>query len=136
MFKFQCQQHQSIFHVQDGTGGSHFENRLAKAAIEKRHLLSNKMQSFTKIGLLKTLGQSVRCDLWVERCRNVKPVVRSLAQFFSVRQTNVSVRVRVRAPASCPKHMEDKTPAATHSDCMCSTEAIPNYIPRWPPNCG
>ena len=40
---------------QDGTGGSPTENRSAKAVIEKKHLLSNKMQSFAKIGMMKRL---------------------------------------------------------------------------------
>ena len=29
------------------------ENRMAKAALDKKHLLSNKMISFTKMGILK-----------------------------------------------------------------------------------
>lgn len=36
------------------------ENRQAKAAMEKKHLLSSKMQSLTKLGLLKSLGKILR----------------------------------------------------------------------------
>ena len=44
---------------QDGSGGSPVENRSAKVALEKKSFLSTKMQSFTKMGLLKTLGSMV-----------------------------------------------------------------------------
>ena len=51
--------------LQDGSGGTPMENRQAKAAMEKKHLLSSKMQSLTKLGLLKSLGKILHAYVYI-----------------------------------------------------------------------
>ena len=48
---------------QDGRGGSPVENLSAKMVVERKHHLSQKLQTFTKIGFLKQLGLQLSCIL-------------------------------------------------------------------------